>query len=434
MSDWTRVLCTVLLGLTIATSGAAADFHVDLPQLNELTPRPGLVIDGSNSNRYAHLLDPDFLQFISAGAVTLEVGEPLSFDPHPAFIHATERLRGQAALAEERGQLSNFSQGLPFPGELQHADKEAGERLAWNMRYAYTGDSGVLPEIHWQLKDWRSEKVEFEMLFEARLMRFMYRHVLEPIPFVDPNPQDAYGAFFLNAIDAGSYDGTQALVFANRDDMRELNGWVYIPPLNRTQSLASFSTEESMFGSDILPTDFIVYSGRLTDMDWAYLGETYMLLPFYRHDLVQLSPRKARKYEYWHVDFNGRAGCFPQVQWQVRPVRILVGTARDPAARAQKRILYVDAQTHVVALWKVFREDDALWKFALTSYAHPNSHLPENNESGAPIPTAFSSIDITTNRCTTVQLLTRVNVADVTAEDFDTGRMQSGGGRGFRRR
>ncbi len=37
MSDWTRVLCAVLLGLTIATSGAAADFHVDLPQLNELT-------------------------------------------------------------------------------------------------------------------------------------------------------------------------------------------------------------------------------------------------------------------------------------------------------------------------------------------------------------------------------------------------------------
>ena len=196
------------------------------------------------------------------------------------------------------------------------------------------------------------------------------------------------------------------------------------------RSLASFSTEESMFGSDILPTDFLVYSGRLVDMQWRYRGMTYMLLPMYRHDRVQLSERKARKYDYWHVAFDGRAGCFPRVQWQLRPVLILEGTALDDAALVRKRVFYVDAQTHVAPFWKVYRDGDALWKFVITAYAHPNSHLAHNNESGAPLPTAFSTIDIQTNRCTTLQILTLVNVDEVEPDAFDTADMQ---GRGRRR-
>ena len=74
------------------------------------------------------------------------------------------------------------------------------------MRYAYLGDSGKIPEMFWELKDWRSQKVEFEMEFQARLMRFMYRHVLEPVPAFEKNSQDAFGAAFLTAINAGSYD------------------------------------------------------------------------------------------------------------------------------------------------------------------------------------------------------------------------------------
>ena len=425
-----------VLLLLAGTSGAvgAADFSIDLEQLGEISPRPGTVIDAANLERHAHLVDRDFARFVSGGFATLEVDDPLSFRPHPAFEHATRRYGGQARLGESPGLLEDFVHGLPFPTAADTPnDASAGTRLAWNMRYAYTGDSGRIPEMFWQLRDWRGEDVDFEMHFEARTMRFMYRHVLAPIPAIEDNPQDAYGAFFLNAVDAGSYDGTQALVFANRDEAREVNGWVYIPQLERTQTLAAFSTEESMFGSDILPTDFLVYSGRLTDMRWQHLGNAYMLLPFYRHDRVELSSRKARKHDYWHVDFTGRGGCFPKVHWQLRRIAILEGTATDPAAPVQRRLLYVDRQTHVVPFWKVYKEGNRLWKFVITSYAHPNSHLAHNNESGAPIATAASTIDIETNRCTTLQMLTLVNVDDLSGSDFDTAGIQSGS-RGYRRR
>ncbi len=422
-----------LLGLALTPAVAAADFDLDIAQLAELSPRPGSVLDATNAARYGHLVDRDFRRFIEGGFTTLSITEPLSFMPHAAYVQATRRYRGQASLGATPGLLDNYAQGLPFPSPPARDDADAGIKTAWNMRYAYTGDSGLLPEIHWQLRDWRRDEPQFEMLFEARAMRFMYRHVQPPVPFVEDNPQDAYAAFLLTAVDAGSYDDTQALVFTNRDEAQAVNGWVYLPQLGRTQSLAAFATGESMFGSDILPHDFLVYSGRLTDMRWRLLGTTYMLLPLYRHDRIEPDARKARKYDYWHVAFDGRAGCFPRVEWQLRPTLVLEGTAADPAAAVQKRVFYVDAQTHVAPLWKVYREDARLWKFVIAPYAHPNSHLAANHESGAPIATAFSTIDIETNRCTTLQVLTLVNSDDVTPADFDTTAMQSGGGRGFRR-
>ena len=421
-------------GAFAAFCSQAADFDLDLVELNEISPRPGTVIGAGDYARHALLFDRDFGKFIAGGFAEIRVGEPVSFNPHPAFVAATALFRGQPALSDNPGVLLNFAQGRPFTGTLNVQDPQSGAKAAWNMRYAYTGDSGILPELHWQLRDWRTERIDMEMLFEARSMRFMYRHVQEPVPFIEKNPQDAYGSFLLEARDAGSYDGTQALVFANRDESREVNGWVYIPQLGRTQSLASFSTEESMFGSDILPTDFLVYSGRLVDMHWRYLGATFMLVPMYRHDLIEVSERKARKYDYWHTDFEGRAGCFPKVQWQLRPILILEGTATNPAALVSRRVFYLDAQTYVPVLWKIYRDSDQLWKFVIGGYAHPNSHVAQNNETGAPILTAFSTIDTQTNRCTTVQLLTLIKVPDVVPDDFDTGTMESGGRGSFRRR
>jgi hypothetical protein len=416
------------------SAAVAADFDLDLDELNELSPRPGSVIDAANLPRYAAFIDQDFARFIANGAASLTIGEPLSFQPNSAYVSATAKFRGQPRLSAQAGVLEGFSQGRPFSGTLDSKDADAGSKAAWNMRYAYTGDSGKLPEIIWQMRDWKSEKVQAEMLFEGRSMRFMHRHLQAPVPDIERNPQDAFAAFYMRAVEAGSYNGTEALVFANRDESKPLNGSVYIPQLGRTQTLASFSSEESMFGSDILPTDFLLYSGPLPAMRWRYLGSTYMLLPLYRHDQIEPSPRKARKYDYWHVDFNGHAGCFPKVLWQLRPTLILEGTAVDTAAMVSRRVFFLDAQTYVPAMWKIYKGDGQLWKFVINAYAQPNSHLRENHESGAPIPTASSTIDVAANRCTTLQLLTLVNVPDVSPADFDTGNMEHGGGGSFRRR
>ncbi len=422
------------LGLWLLLKSALASsygypFEIDVMELQEISPRPGTAISSRNFDKYRHLLDKDLGVFIDNDFLSVTVGEPTSFRPHPAFVMASKRSAGSVRLSEKPGILENFKEGLPFPAEPKLEDADAGRKLAWNMRYAYFGDSGKVPEMFWQLRDWRSEKIEFDMEFKARLMRFMYRHVQVPVPALDKNPQDAFGAAFLTAVNAGSYDRTQALIFANRDESEQANGWVYIPQLERTQSLASFRAEESMFGSDILATDFLAYTGSLVDMSWNYKGSTYMLLPAYRHDRIRPSEKKARKYNYWHVGFGGRAGCFPKVNWQLRRTHILEGKAKENDDNAQKRIFYVDAQTFAPLVWKIYKSSNKLWKFIINTYAHPNTHVIDNNESGAPIATAFSTIDTLTNRCTTVQLFTLINPSDVQQKDFDPTRMRAGGRR-----
>ena len=74
----------------------------------------------------------------------------------------------------------------------------------------------------------------------------------------------------------------------------------------------------------------------------------------------------------------------------------------DKERKVQKRLFYLDAQTHVPMIWKIFGQNNKLWKIIISAYTSSDSHVPENAETFAPIATAFSTIDIQTNRCTTV--------------------------------
>ena len=103
-------------------------------------------------------------------------------------------------------------------------------------------------------------------------------------------------------------------------------------------------------------------------MDWKYKGSTF-LLTLYRHDRIQSSKKKARKYDYWHVDFEGESSCFPKVNWQIRRAYILEGTAKDPNDKVQKRMFYLDAQTFTPAFGKYITSLEN-FKFLINSYAH----------------------------------------------------------------
>ncbi len=327
--------------LALLNPARAADFELDIEQLSELSPPLGSTISAENLSLYTAFIDRDFARFVESGATTVMIGEPMSFRSPDAYSEATARYRGHARLGDNPGVLDGYKHGRPFSGTLDTNDPTAGTKAAWNMRYAYAGDSGKLTEIRWQMRDWKSAQVQAEMLFEGRSMRLRYRHVQQPVPAISNNPHDAVAAFYMRAVDAGSYNGTEFLAFSNRDESRPLNGAVYFAQTGRTQTLASFATEQAMFGSDIGPNDFLTYSGPLPAQRWRYLGSSFMLLPLYRHDQIDPAAHKARQHAYWHVDFGGQGGCFPKVQWQLRPTLILQATALDPAAVVTRRVFYL---------------------------------------------------------------------------------------------
>ncbi len=408
---------------------SADEFEIDFQQLNEITPAPGFRIDAANVDRYAYIVDPELARFVRDGWVTLPVGELTSFRPHAAYVAATAQYGGRAAL-DAPGVLVNYQGGRPFPGPPALNDPRAGEKIAWNMRLMYNGDSATIPEMHWQYRDLRSEKLDRALSFEGRSMRFMYRHVVPPVPAVNKNLQNSLGAFYMRAVTAGDLTGAEVLAFINRDETESRKGWVYVPQLARSQSLASFPPRETMFGSDYLPDDFLG-AGRIIDMDWKYAGSTYVLLPMYRYDQIVVTETRANRSDYRFAHFHGKGICFPNITWQLRYTHIVEGYPSADDYPVSKRYIYIDAQTYHPALARIYDKEGHFWKFAINGVAHPNSHMPNNHETGAPIVDSATMIDVINHRCTTVQLLVLTNVAEVKVQDFDPANL--GGGRRGRR-
>jgi Protein of unknown function (DUF1329) len=404
----------------------AGDFDIDMAQVQELSPAPGTVIAAEGLAQYKQVLDADLAELVAQGWYSITVGEPLSFDPHPNFVAATAQHGAQTQLGEKPSEILNYTAGKPFPGNLSVDDPRAGERLAWNMRYAFAGDSTLIPEMYWGYRDMRSETLERTLTFNAAGMRYMYRHVKDPVPGVDKNPYAVYSAITLEAMDPTDVEGTKLLIYYNSDDNAEEQGWTYVPNLRRVRRVATTARTDSFLGSDIMIEDFLGYTGRLKDMEWSFHGSTYVLLPMYRHDQIEHSGTKARHYDYNFVDFTGYASCFPKVTWQLRKAYILEGKPRRDDHPLSKRFFYIDAQTSLPVLGKVYDRAGVLWKMLFGGVAHPDYHLAENRGSGVPMLDSSAVIDLQNKRCTTLQLVTITNPDSVKQSDFEPSALNVG--------
>ena len=421
-----RTKLCALAFLIWTAAGQAGDFDFDVAEAMELSPPPGTVISSDNLEQAAQLLDPDFAELIAQGWLTITVGEPISFDPHPAYIQATERYGANTQLGANPGELLNYVAGRPFPGELSTSDPRAGEKLALNMRYAYAGDGGIIPEMYWHYRDMRSQRIERVLEFEAAQMRFMHRHVIEPTPELKNNTYKVYSAITLTALEPGDVRHTKLMIFYNSDDNAEEQGWMYVPLLRRVRRVATTMRTDSFLGSDIMIEDFLGYSGRIKDMEWSFGGTRHILLPMYRHDQIEVSDKKARRYDHHFVDFEGHSGCFPKVTWQVRKVYILEGTPKRSDHPLSKRFFYVDAQTLAPVFGKVYDRGGVLWKYLMAGLAHPDSHMEQNYGSGVPMFDSSAVIDVQNMHCTTLQMITLANMPKMKQRDFEPSSLNVG--------
>ncbi len=422
-----HVAYTTVFVLLFTALGAGADeFDIDLAAIQEMGPAPGTLINADNVQDYLDVIDTDLAGLISQGWLTVTVGEPLSFRPHESYVNATAQYGAQTQLGSNPGELLNYMAGRPFPGTPTVGDGRWGEKLAWNMRYGYSGDAGEIPEMYWYYIDMRSQKVERVLEFVAAQMRFKYRHVLAPTPEVKKNPYDVYSAITLEALDPGDVAKTKLLIFYNSDDTLDEQGWMYVPLLRRVRRVATTARTDAFLGSDIMIEDFLGYSGRIMDMDWEFKGTTYQLLPMYSRAAIQPSSRQARKYDYNFVDFHGHSGCFPNVTWQLRKAYILEGRPKRSDHPIGRRYFYIDAQTMFPIFGKIYDKADVLWKYGIGGLAHPDTHIASNQGSGVPMLDSSSVIDVQNKHCTAIQLVTLTNLESVKQKDFEPSALNVG--------
>jgi len=408
----------MLVALSDVLAGEVTAFPFDEAGLNLDSPLPGTEINAENIAQYVGIVDDVLASQVAKGALTFTVGKPTAFESHPNYVAATEKFGAQTQLGDAPGELNGYVAGKPFPAPLSADDPRGGEKLAWNMRYAYGGDSVVIPEMYWYYRNMRQDQVQRKLKFSARSLKFAHRTVKEPLPSVEPNPFQVASAIYLEVHSPPDIAETQLVLFYNKLDAEPEQAWMYVPILRRVRRIATKAKTDSFLGSDIMIEDFLGYSGRIMDMEWKILGESRLLLPFYEYSNQEHSTDKARKYSYNFVDFHGEAHCYPKVTWQLRDAYILEGSTTRNDHPIGKRIFYVDKQTSVAPLTFIYDKAGDLWKIGIGGVSHPDYHVAENQGSGAPILDSSAMIDVQNRTCTTIQMVTIVNNDKLEAKDF----------------
>lgn len=381
-------------------------------------PSPGTTLNATNIADYAEFIDETLVRLISEGKFLLEVTGSESFAVHPKFAEATEAYREQTSLPSEPGVLLNYIAGRPFPDPPELDDPRAGDKLAWNLRYSYAGDAGLVKPFYWQYRNMKTAKIERELSFAAMTLRFKHRVVMAPVPDLPNNQSEIFNGLYLRVLNPSDIRNTQVLIHRLEDDTRQEEGWLYLGTQRRVRRLPTGQNTDSFLGSDIMIEDFLGYNGRLMDMQWRYLGTKEVLLPFFRHNDLELSDRTAGVDEFHFVDFFGQGGCFPKIKWQFRKAYLIEAVPNWNQHPLSKRLYYIDAETFAPAYGRLYDNTGKLWKFAVAGYSHPDHHLPVNHGSFVPILDAVTMIDLQAQHCTTLQARTEINPITNKASDF----------------
>jgi len=249
-----------------------------VPALAGEPPPPGTLLDSANVGAYSDFIDETLVQLIQDGKFTLEVTTSESIAVHPAYAEATEQYRGQPSLPNEPGVLLNYVAGRPFPEPPDSNDPRAGDKLAWNLRYTYAGDSGQIKPFYWQYRNMKNGKIERELSFAAMSLRFKHRVVLDPVPDLANNQSQIFNALYLQVLAPSDIRNTQLLIHRLEDDTQQEQGWLYLGTQRRVRRLPTGQNTDAFLGSDIMIEDFLGYNGRLMDMEWRYLGTRKVLL------------------------------------------------------------------------------------------------------------------------------------------------------------
>ena len=426
MSTVRSFLGAVISLIPLSLAAVASEFDPRPTAIENAAAPAGTVIDSANVAQFSALLPPALGGLVTAGRAQITVGEFITIPVHPNYVSATEQYGGQAALGEAVGDLENYYQGRPFPGEPSVDDPRSGEKVAWNMRYGYGPDEAETELMTWRYKDMRSGSEERRIEMYGAIMRFDHRHVREPMPAIEQNRAELYSALYLKVDFPFDIKNTQLLTHTKLDDGEPEQAWIYLNTQRRVKRLGTGQKTDAFLGSDIMIEDFLGYNGRIRDMQWEYLGATEKLAPIYGFDDLP-ADHKVDLDGHSVVDFDGAGACFPRVTWQPRRLYRLKATPLSESHPIGHRLFYIDAATYAPVLTEIYDRAGKVWKLGMVAVSDSSRHGDENAEWQGLITDAVSMIDLQAEHCTTLQFDTRIPEKMLRTQLFTTQQMRSAG-------
>lgn len=365
---------------------------------------PGMVINQSNWQVAEPYLDEAMLAAVKEGWTEISVDKTTSFGLHPKYVEATHNGAANVTLGDAVGDIQGYTAGRPFPLEPTSDDPRAGEKLAWNYQYGYNwGDNANINPFYWKFRNMNSGKVERTLKFGFSFLNFKHRVGVDPIPEYDSNPANIFRSIYLQVLEPFDLKNTQLLIYRYANDAQRDDSWLYLGFQRRVRRLATGQVTDSFLGSDLMIQDFEGYNGRISDMNWRYLGTQTMLLPFYNHNDMALSDEYVEDDGYQYIDFAGKGNCFPKITWQLRKAYKVEVVPVDESSPISKRVVYMDAQTFTLPRTLIYDKAGNLWKTFLIGQAHPDHHLAGNKGTGVSLDDSFMVMDMQALHCTTGQ-------------------------------
>jgi hypothetical protein len=332
---------------------APADFRGGLATLSETDLPPiGTVIDGSNIERWSHVMIPA-MQWASHHGVKSEVVAPKSVQMEPWRVAATERYHAQVELDRGRKSLQNYVAGLPFP-YLAADDPDLAIKIMFNFENRISFDDLDAPDFGCLTGalDKREGLTARRIGRFGHLRRLYYtgRMVVDPKPGLPANNEGIrYRESLFPVVEPFNNKGAGFSFIRHLDPARQDDAWLYFPLTRRVRRLSTAQRSEGIFGTDLDLDSYGGFAGNPAWFDWTLLGRKTLLAPFHpKHQPIQ---------------WCGKPGEFMFCDaWEPREFWVIAARSLIPGYNFSLRILYVDTQSFAIPFTEVYDHEGQLWR------------------------------------------------------------------------
>jgi hypothetical protein len=365
---------------------------------------PGTAVSRDNWQIAQAVLSRPLLDAVREGELTILVQETSDVPASAEYVNATHEYAGNVTLDPD-GNLVQYRAGLPFP-TIDPIDPQAGLKVAWNTRYADSGDNVQ----RWESLQVRSRDGQYQFGFSFFYARAYGMHRAKPQQNI---PEwEAAGVWckefmqVLHPVPGIAIHPLLGLVhlrYWRDDEARPVAQWYVMGflSINRLRTLV-YDPQASAWQFPILYED--LFGTYLHTYQWRLLETRVALVPGFVKGTEPL--------------FGGLRAGYPLDPWELRTVHVVEAVPRRPEHPYGRKVFYFDRQTLAPLYVLIFDREGKLWRIGFMSYAHFSSY-PGAKDLHVPILIGRSWIDFAHDRVT-LSLVADATYNQPLAPDFFT--------------
>ena len=308
--------------------------------------KPRFVISSANMSNYADKLSagvqalfqkyPDF---------TMQVYPTHRTAIAPQYVYDYIYKNASAAqLSPDGNSVTGAYGGIPFP------IPKNGHEVIWNHLLSWAGTTAYFQS------DAHTITASGEVVFESRVYAYFQ------YPYYFENGQDRWKGFFLEQFiipTAPPYEAGGSILELQPVDpvQTPVEGWEYLKGERRVRRAPElqFDTPNSLAGGTTNWDEADIFSGKLVEYDFNYIGIKEMIVPYNCNKANAAAIADQFMPHFINPDIT---------RWELHRCRVVEMTVKPDSRNVDaRRIIYCDEDAGSALMAEIYDANQALWKF-----------------------------------------------------------------------